>query len=354
MERCRHPPLLLWFTAAVAMNILGGNAALAGEDKLQVKNWTNNSLKVIPQCNTSCSVTKLLIEGNLITLNKADRLALASYTRLVELHLGGNLVTGIPAKYFSVVPHLRVLSLSGNKISSLDPESFSGLDDLTEVDLSHNLLTSLHTQLFRQLKTLQVLNLQENPWNCSCPLLSSIGALKAAGVTIGGPRVSCASPENQVGTDLLEATAVCYPSAPAPTFTTDQHKMPVNIQQSRASTTVLQTTLKSQNHNNKDQTPVLGNSWKFTACVVALALFTSMLIVCAIKGPSWYRLFHNYRHRRLRQEEDGDAVSTVFSDTGTHLSHQTFTFRQDNGRMEGEQEEEEDGYFEDPYIKREE
>ncbi|XP_051267011.1 leucine-rich repeat-containing protein 19-like [Dicentrarchus labrax] len=349
MERCRHPLLLLWFTAAIATNILGGNAALPEEDKLQVKNWTNSSLGVIPQCNTSCSVTKLLIEGNLITLNNADRLALASYTTLVELQLGGNLVTGIPAKYFSVVPHLRVLSLSGNKISSLNPESFSGLDNLTEVDLSHNLLTSLHTQLFRQLKTLQVLNLQENPWNCSCPLLSSIGALKAAGVTIGGPQVTCASPENQVGTDLLEATAVCYPSAPAPTLITDPQKTRVNFQQSRTSSTVLQTTLTSQNHNNKDQTPVLGNSWKFTACVVALALFTSMLIVCAIKGPSWYKLFHNYHHRRLRQEEDGDAVSTVFSDTGTHLSHQTFTFRQENGQME-----EEDGYFEDPYIKREE
>lgn len=78
---------------------------------------TNKLLEVIPHSGNSSSVTKLVIEGSLITLNEADRLALASYPRLVELHLNGNLVTGIPAKYFSVVPHLRVLSLSRNKIS---------------------------------------------------------------------------------------------------------------------------------------------------------------------------------------------------------------------------------------------
>lgn len=44
-------------------------------------------------------------------------------------------------------------------------------------------------------------------------------------------------------------------------------------------------------------------------------------------------------------------MSTVFSETGGYLSHQTFTF--EDGQVE-EQEEEEDGYFEDPYIKREE
>ena len=106
-----------------------------------------------------------------------------------------------------------------------------------------------------------------------------------------------------------------------------------------------------------DQTPVLGNTWKFTACVVVLALFTSMLILCGIKGPSWYKLIHNYRHRRLRQEEgeeEEDVVSTVFSETERYQNHLTFTFEQEHEQIEAEEEEEEDGYFEDPYIKREE
>lgn len=77
----------------------------------------NTSLTVIPRCNNASSVTKLVIEDNLITLSDVDQLALASYSALAELHLDGNLVTVLPANYFSVVPNLRVLSLSRNYIS---------------------------------------------------------------------------------------------------------------------------------------------------------------------------------------------------------------------------------------------
>uniref|UniRef100_UPI0037E85E91 leucine-rich repeat-containing protein 19-like n=1 Tax=Semicossyphus pulcher TaxID=241346 RepID=UPI0037E85E91 len=358
MERCWQPVLLLWLTTVVAINILGSNAAVVDETKL-VKQVKKQLPQVIPFRGNSSSVTKLVIEGSLISLNKADRLALASYPALVELHLDGNRVTHIPAKYFSVVPHLKVLSLSKNNISSLDPESFSGLDFLTELDLSNNLLTSLQTQLFRGLKNLQLLNLQGNPWNCSCPLLSTIKEIKTAGVTIGsagGPRVICASPEKQAGRDLLEATAACY-SSPPPTFSTAPQKLPtpLSVKKSWASSTMLKTTLSQAHNINEGPTTASGNTWKFTACIAALGLCTCMLIVCAIKGPSLYKLFHNYRHRRLtctEEEEDG-VVSTVFSKTGRYLHHQTFTFERENRQIE-EAEEEEDGYFEDPYIKREE
>lgn len=198
----------------------------------------------------------------------------------------------------------------------------------------------------------------------------------------------------------MQATAVCKLSTPR-NFTTDRPKptTTVNFQQPLSPSTVLKTTLTSQNHTKKgrttkdadispiflffnlstimhvgvqiqhklhklisipqsqlDQTPARGNTWKFTASVAALALCTCMLIVCAIKGPSWYKLCHDYRHRRLRQEEEEHVVS-VFTKTGRYTSHQTFTFERENGWIEEEEEGgegDEDGYFEDPYIKREE
>lgn len=79
-----------------------------------------------------------------------------------------------------------------------------------------------------------------------------------------------------------------------------------------------------------------------------------MLIVLALKGPSWYKLYYNYRHRKLEGEEkdEGNAVSTVrFSEMGRHRTRQTITFNQKNGKIE---DNEEDEYYEDPYIKREE
>lgn len=83
----------------------------------QVTNLTNHLLRVVPPSQNKSSVTKLVLERNLISLNESDRLALATYMNLTHLHLDENMVVHIGAKYFSVVPHLRVLSLSRNNIS---------------------------------------------------------------------------------------------------------------------------------------------------------------------------------------------------------------------------------------------
>nr|XP_043895516.1 leucine-rich repeat-containing protein 19-like [Solea senegalensis] len=346
MQRCREHLLLLCLTAAVTLNILGTTA--------ETEDLNNKTLRAIPDKDNSSSVTRLEMKGNLITLNDPDRLALATYPNLTELLLDENCVTAVPDKFFTAVPHLRVISLSRNNISRLEPQALSGLDVLTELDLSHNLLTRLPTELFRGLKSLQVLKLQENPWNCSCSLLLSIKEVTAANISIGSP--ICASPQTQAGKDLLEATAACFPSSspsPSLTFTTDPQKTPTSADSQRPEAS-LNTVLPS-NHN--EQTAVMGNSWKFITCVVALALTTALLIVCAIKGPSWYKLFHNYRHQRLGEdnEDDEDVITTGFPEMGIHFNHQTFTFKQDIWQMEGqEEEEEEEVYYEDPYIRREE
>ncbi|XP_029004815.1 leucine-rich repeat-containing protein 19-like [Betta splendens] len=332
-----EPLLLLWSTAVVAM-MMGTNAKAVEQDPLG-----SRVLKVIPHNSNKTLVTKLVMKNNMITLNEEDQTALATYPTLEELYLDSNLVTAIPAKYFSVVPKLRVLSLSSNNLSRLDPEAFFGLKALTNLDLSQNLLSGFPSDLFRGLNRLKTLKLQKNPWNCSCPLLISIQTVKQAKVDIGAAEVTCASPEAQAGQELLNATAVCYPS-PSYTVTEDT---PVNSQQ--LNTTLLPT----QNHRtDKDQTPALGNAWKFTICVVALALTTSMLIALAIKGPSWYKLYHNYRHRRLDREAEGGMDAGSTGPSTRYLSHQTFTFQQGNDQTAGE--EDWDEYFEDPYIKREE
>lgn len=65
----------------------------------------------------SAAATTVVLQGGLITLSQHDRQALATYGGLEELHLDGNMVAHVPARYFSVVPRLKVLSLSRNKIS---------------------------------------------------------------------------------------------------------------------------------------------------------------------------------------------------------------------------------------------
>uniref|UniRef100_A0A673AJB5 LRRCT domain-containing protein n=1 Tax=Sphaeramia orbicularis TaxID=375764 RepID=A0A673AJB5_9TELE len=317
MDRCQNRLLVLSLTAVIALNTLGNNAEIVEQ---HVTNLTSKLLRVIPPRENKSSVTKLILERNLISLSESDRSALATYSNLTDLHLDENLVIDIGAKYFSVVPHLRVLSLSWNNISSLDPEAFSGLDDLRKLDLSHNLLTNLPVVLLQGLKHLQVLNLQENPWNCLCELLQSIRDVKEAGISFAAPHATCASPEELTGTHLLEATSMCFQS------NTDSPKPPLTSTMPRPALTSNQS---SNNSRDQTPTPVLGNTWKFTACVAALALTTSILIVCAVKGPSWYKILYNYRHHRLHQADEGDdgekVASTAFSQ---HWHHQTYSLNE--------------------------
>lgn len=115
MERCWQPLLLLWLTVGLVKNNETVNCSCSTHQL--TANFTNKHLQVIPENSENVNVTKLMIEGNLITLNDRDQQALASYPSLVELHLDANWITAIPAKYFSVVPNLRVLSLARNNIS---------------------------------------------------------------------------------------------------------------------------------------------------------------------------------------------------------------------------------------------
>ncbi|XP_032407021.1 leucine-rich repeat-containing protein 19 isoform X2 [Xiphophorus hellerii] len=342
MDRCWQFLLLMCLSAVAEF----GEA----NDAPLVKNLTDELLQVIPP-NDKSNVSILVIKGNQITLNETDQQALTTYPTLVELYVGENLVTAVPANFFSGLSHLRVLSLSRNNINSLDPEAFSGLDVLEELDLSDNKLTDLCDKTFTKLKRLKILHLQENPWNCSCPLLDSIGRMKEANINFGGPNITCASPAEQKGKNLLHSINLCSTSSPAIAYT--DHKSPtppVTSQPSKGINNTPTTTSTSQNCTvSKRQKPLSGHTWKFTACVAALALITCILILTAIKGPSWYKSFHNYRHRRLVEDDEEGGQDTMITETGGCKSQQTFTFEELSHRI---QEQEEDGYFEDPYIKR--
>ncbi|XP_024135647.1 leucine-rich repeat-containing protein 19 isoform X2 [Oryzias melastigma] len=349
MEKTCGPSFfLLWLTA---LTVLAGNSTVAAKDESQlVVNQTGMNLQVIPGNDNMTAVTTLDMSGNMITLNEMDRKSLETYPSLEKLYLDNNMVTSVAAECFSKLPNLRLLSLSRNNISSLNSEAFSGLNALTELDLSHNQLTELPLKLTASLNKLQVIHLQGNPWNCSCSLLSTMGKMTAV---IGAPNILCASPAEQARRSILEATASCS-TLPPVTSSTSPQKTTIPSQQPPRSTVGLQSTANQNTRNSTDRPPVGGNTWKFTASVGVLALTTSVLIVTAVKGPSWYKSFYNYRHRQLRdedeEEEDRDNASTVFSVTGDHQTHQTFTFEEEHNQI---QEEEEDGFFEDPYIKRE-
>uniref|UniRef100_A0A8K9V7U8 LRRCT domain-containing protein n=1 Tax=Oncorhynchus mykiss TaxID=8022 RepID=A0A8K9V7U8_ONCMY len=263
-----------------------------------VVNCSFKTLQFIPS-NYSQTITKLILSNNLIELSSADEAALKNYSNLIELHLDGNWLTD-----------LRV-----------EPKALAGLVNLRELDLN----------------SLKVLDLKGNPWNCSCVFLNRNKSITDSKVQISKHLFL------SLFAWIVDNGTSCS-SGPSSTTT-----LPPPTTQSTTKPTSAQTTTHSGPVSGSG-VPVVGNTWKFLLGVVAIALTTSMLIVCAVKAPSWYKLLFNYRHQRLRDDEDADVYTTGRYSSFSLDTEQTETSAHELDHGLDGLDNEEDGYIEDRYI----
>nr|XP_031540244.1 SLIT and NTRK-like protein 5 [Vicugna pacos] len=194
----------------------------------------------------------LLLSGNL--LNRLYPNEFVNYTGASILHLGSNVIQDIETGAFHGLRGLRRLHLNNNKLELLRDDTFLGLESLEylQVDynyisviepnafgklhllqvliLNDNLLSSLPNNLFRfvplthldlrgnRLKLLPYvgllqhmdkvveLQLEENPWNCSCELISLKDWLDSISYSALVGDVVCETPFRLHGRDLDEVS----------------------------------------------------------------------------------------------------------------------------------------------------
>ncbi|XP_061431151.1 SLIT and NTRK-like protein 5 [Lethenteron reissneri] len=116
------------------------------------------------------SLKKLFLNGNNLESLRND--TLQGLDSLEYLQADYNLLSYLEAGAFANTPRLKVLILNDNLLSSLPAHCLRPLS-LTHLDLRGNRVRTLaYGGLLEHLNRVLELQLDENPWNCSCDLLS--------------------------------------------------------------------------------------------------------------------------------------------------------------------------------------
>ncbi|XP_044075911.1 uncharacterized protein si:ch211-106k21.5 [Siniperca chuatsi] len=136
---------------------------------------------------------------------------------LQKVYLGHNRLTTLPREFLASQPSLTEVDLSGNLIQEL-PEGFlQDSDSLQKLYLQGNQLRFLPGSVLQK-PSLQRLELDENPWDCSCLLLEGLEEGRKVNRTtkvqdlVGN--LTCVSPRHLAGRTVwsMRLSDVCRPA----------------------------------------------------------------------------------------------------------------------------------------------
>lgn len=312
-------------------------ARLAASVQILVDN-SNKTLANIP-ATYDVNITSLILHHNRIVMNSVDTQALRNYSNLIELDLSYNLIEQLPDGAFSALGSLETLRLTGNKLQTIRNETFTDL------------------------KKLKILDLAENPWNCTQELLTLVKWMNHGGLQTG-PNATCTTPENLAGKRILDvlstSTKVVPPVTSSTVPTTKTTSTSTTVTASRKTFITIQssprqglTTVSSHNVSIRADKTVATNAWKFLTGVIVIILCSSMVIICAVKSPIWYKMLFDYQHQRLHEAEEPSIFSTGRYSNFSLDTEQTETSANELDQGLTGPAEDEDGFIEDGYIQPE-
>ncbi|KAM9470983.1 SLIT and NTRK-like protein 2 [Clarias gariepinus] len=236
-------------------------------------------------------ISQLFLNGNFLTRLNANEFV--NYGNVTSLHLGNNGLQEIKTGAFNGLKNLKRLHLNNNNLEIIKEDTFSGLESLEYLQadynyisaieagafnklnklkvliLNDNLLLSLPNNIFRfvmlthldlrgnRLKTLPFagvlehiggimeIQLEENPWNCTCDLVPLKAWLDTIAVFVGD--VVCETPFRLHGKDVTQlikqdlcprrSTGDSTPRAMQPPPSDPQHRVPVPTSRTHISPT---------------------------------------------------------------------------------------------------------------------
>ncbi|NWH72206.1 LRC19 protein, partial [Piaya cayana] len=281
------------------------------------------------------NVTKLSLKNNKITLKDSDKEILRRFFNLTELYLNENMINVLYNNSFCNLTKLVILDISNNHVITVHKAAFAGLNQLSVLNLSYNMITQLDSDVFSFLRSLAVLNLQHNclksfhikspfklvkiilagnPWTCSCDLLDLQIWLTASNVTMENEDNTTCTFQNTMGKFSIMTANIQAHDCKIQKASLKSTLTSTSISKLKSSTLATALTLNTTTGNNRThaELPLIGKSWTFLAGVLGFVLSTTLLIITAIKCPTWCHYLMSYSHHRL-EENDSEMFEQEFS-----------------------------------------
>ncbi|XP_072434008.1 SLIT and NTRK-like protein 6 [Chiloscyllium punctatum] len=212
-------PIKLYLTDNVIQSVAKNDLLEYGS--LDVLHLGNNRITLIEDgafANLT-NLHKMYLNGNgIVRLTKEMFIGLHC---LQYLYLEHNIIKEILPGTFSVLPQLKVLYLNNNLLHSFPPHIFSGVP-LLRLNLKHNHFMHLPvSNVIDQLEFLVQIDLEDNPWDCTCDLVSLKQWMEKLSKNVTVSEIMCESPEKFAKKDLkmLNNELICpglinVPAAP--------------------------------------------------------------------------------------------------------------------------------------------
>ncbi|XP_076858051.1 SLIT and NTRK-like protein 5 [Brachyhypopomus gauderio] len=166
---------------------------LGNNDIAEIENGAFNGLQGLKRLHLNNNRIEVLNDDTFVGLDSLE-----------YLQIDYNYISHIEANVLNRLYHLEVLILNDNLLSAL-PKNIFQFVPLTHLDLRGNQLKMLaYTGLLEHMGNIVELQLEENPWNCSCELIALKAWLESISYTALVGDVVCETPFRLHGRDLDE------------------------------------------------------------------------------------------------------------------------------------------------------
>ncbi|XP_030065385.1 SLIT and NTRK-like protein 2 [Microcaecilia unicolor] len=184
---------------------------LLGYSSLDLLHLGNNRIAVIQEgaFTNLTSLRRLYLNGNYLEIlypSMFDGLYSLQY-----LYLEYNVIKDILPHTFNILSNLQLLFLNNNLLRSL-PDNVFGGTVLTRLNLRNNHFSYLPVRgVLDQLTAFIQIDLQENPWDCTCDIIGLKNWIEQSSSTVVVHELTCESPSKYAGEHLrfLKRDVIC-------------------------------------------------------------------------------------------------------------------------------------------------